>query len=149
MVGNRLCDLTLNRKHIRKIAVISLCPQLSVGACIEQLRVDAHAIARTLDTSFHDMRDPELLADLAQIARHVALVLHHRRAADYFQIGDRGQVGQNFVLDAVGEISVLFLVAQVSKWKNGDTLPGNRRHSSSNSLGRSLRDRRRTSTGKD
>src|SRR6266496_5376047 len=58
LVGNRLCDLTLNREHIRKIAIISLPPYLSVGARIDQLRVDAHAITRALNASFHRIRDP-------------------------------------------------------------------------------------------
>src|SRR6266700_4216437 len=58
LVGNRGCDLTLNREHIRKVAVISLPPYLCVGARIDQLRVDAHAITRALNASFHRIRDP-------------------------------------------------------------------------------------------
>jgi hypothetical protein len=46
-----------------------------------------------LNTSFHRIRYPEFVADLAQIARNAALVLHHRGAVDYLQIGDPGQVG--------------------------------------------------------
>src|ERR1700746_498532 len=35
LLGNRLCDFTLNCEHIRKIAIISLPPYLSVGARID------------------------------------------------------------------------------------------------------------------
>src|SRR6266704_7197516 len=41
LVSNRLCDLTLNGKYVRQIAVIDLSPQLFVGARIDQLRVDS------------------------------------------------------------------------------------------------------------
>ena len=83
---------------------------MRVGARIDQLRVDAHAIAGALNASFHDMRDTELLADLAQIARDPAFVLHHARAADHFQIRDLGEVGQDFVLHAIGEERVLLFL---------------------------------------
>ena len=34
-----------------------------------------------------DMRDPELLGDLAHVARRARLVNHGRGAADHFQVG--------------------------------------------------------------
>ena len=61
------------------------------------------------------MRNPELLADLAQIARRVALVLHDARAADHFQISDLREVGQDLVLHALGEEAVRFFFAQIFK----------------------------------
>jgi hypothetical protein len=35
LIGNGLCDLTLNREHVDKIAVISLRPYLSICARID------------------------------------------------------------------------------------------------------------------
>ena len=67
--GNRGRDLALNREYISKVAVISLSPERPIGGHIDQLSVDAHPIARSLDGSFHDTRNTELLADLAQIPR--------------------------------------------------------------------------------
>src|SRR5262245_62660357 len=64
LVRDGLCDLALNREHIRKVAIISLPPQMPVGAQIDQLRVDANTIARALNNYFHDMRQPALLARL-------------------------------------------------------------------------------------
>ena len=124
LVGNRLRDLALNGKDVRQFAVISLRPEVPIGARIDQLRVDAHAIARALNASFHDMRDTKLLADLAQISRGSAFVLHHRSAADHFQIGDLRQVGENFVLHAIGEIGVVFVVAEVFKRQHSDAFVG-------------------------
>src|SRR6266481_4143783 len=53
------------------------------------------------------MRDAELLRDLAQVALHAALILHHRGAADHFEIGQLGEVGQGFILHAVGKKCVV------------------------------------------
>ena len=52
LVGNRLCNLTLNREYVRKIAVIGLRPDLPVGSRIDELRIDPHAVASTLNASF-------------------------------------------------------------------------------------------------
>ena len=95
---------------------------MAVGARIHQLGVHAHAIAGALNASFHHIRHSELLGDLTQITRFSALVLHHRRAADYFQVRDLSQVGQDFILNAVREVSVFFRIAQILKWKNSDAL---------------------------
>ena len=43
-------------------------------------------------------------------------------ARDDFQIGDLRQAGQNFVLDAIGEVGVVFFAAQVFKRQHGDGL---------------------------
>ena len=111
LVGNGLCDLTLNREYVRKIAVIGLRPELLIGSCIDQLRIDTHPIGSTLHASFHDMCYSELLANFAQVSWSAGLVLHRRCPADHFQIGDPGEIGQNFILDAICEIGVLFFLA--------------------------------------
>ena len=80
---------------------------MRIIAGIDQLRVYPHAIAHSLHAALHQVRDPELLRDFAQIARDSALVLHHGCAADHFQVGDLGEVSQNFVLHAIGEEGVL------------------------------------------
>ena len=43
---------------------------MRVIARVDQLRVDAYVIARALNASFYDIRDPQLLRDLPQIARN-------------------------------------------------------------------------------
>src|SRR4029077_8328697 len=83
LTGNRHCDLALNCEHVRKIPVIALSPQLPVVARIDQVRVEAHAVAGTPHTSFQYIRNPEFVADLGEIALDTALVLHRRGAADH------------------------------------------------------------------
>src|SRR5207244_4566438 len=73
------------------------------------------------------MRNAELLGDLAQIARDSALVLHHRCAADDFEVGNLSKVGKNLILYTISEISVLFIIAQVLERQHGDALFGSGR----------------------
>ncbi len=65
------------------------------------------------------MRDSQLVPDLAYIP--FAAIVHHAGPTDHFQIGDLRQLGQNVVLHTIGKERVLFLVAQVFKWQNGDS----------------------------
>src|SRR5207249_9105480 len=64
--------------------------------------------------------------DLAQIACDSAFVLHHRCAADDFEVGNLSKVGKNFILYTISEIGVLFIVAQVFEREHGDALFGSR-----------------------
>ena len=118
LVGDGLCDLALNSENIGQIAIVSLRPEMRIGARIDQLRVYSHAIASTLNTSFHDMRDAKFISDLAQVTFRSGLILHNRSAADDFQVRDPGQVGQNFILHAVGKNA---LSGSRLRFSNGST----------------------------
>ena len=74
-----------------------------------------------LDGSFHDTRDTKLVADLVEIARGSALVLHHRGAVDHLQISEISQAGENFILYAVGKIDVIWIRAQVFERQHCNT----------------------------
>src|SRR5947207_13325749 len=90
------------------------------------------------------MSDTEFFGNFTQISDKAALVLHYRCAADYFQVGHSGEASQNFILHTIGEVSVLFLVAQILERKNRDALLGNgSRHASSCSPGSRRCERRR------
>ena len=66
------------------------------------------------------MRDAECLRDLAKVASCCVLLMHHTCATNYFQVSDFGEVSQDFILDAVSEIRVGFIFAQIFKRKHGD-----------------------------
>ena len=71
------------------------------------------------------MSNAELLSNLAQVARIAALVEHDRSAADDFQVRDLGQVREDFILNSVREIRVLFVVAQIFEWQYRNRLDAN------------------------
>ena len=49
-------------------------------------------VSESADTAFHDVADTQLLRDFFEITRDAALILHHRSAADHFQVFDLGKV---------------------------------------------------------
>ena len=120
MIGDRFSDLALNREHVSQIAIISLRPKMGVGAGVDELSVNANVIGRALHASFQQVRDTELLSDLTKIARDATLIWRHRSTADDFQIRHLGKVGQDFILHAIGEVSVLFLITQIFEREHGD-----------------------------
>jgi hypothetical protein len=73
------------------------------------------------------MRHTECFCDFADVALSAGLVLHHRRAADDFEVGDLGKVGKNLILHTICEVSVLFIIAQVLERKNRDAFFDNGR----------------------
>ena len=73
-----------------------------------------------MDRAFHDIADTKLPPDFAHVAFGAGFVLAHTRVTDHFQIRNLGEIGQDLVLHAVGEVGVVAIVAQSRKWQNGD-----------------------------
>src|SRR5438105_11149430 len=68
------------------------------------------------------MCDAEFLADLPHVVLDPAFVLHNAGAADHFQIGHFRQISQDLALHSIGEIGVLFCLAEIIEGENGDAL---------------------------
>jgi hypothetical protein len=85
---------------------------MKVRSRIDELRVDPHPVRVAPHRSFQDVRNPERVADLANVPG-AGPILPHRSATDHLQVRDLRQIGKNVVLDAIGEIGVLLVVAQV------------------------------------
>src|SRR5205807_5584837 len=71
--------------------------------------------------AFQNVRDLQHLSDLLEVTRRAA-VLHHTRPAHHLQISHLGEVGEDFVLHAIGEEGVGLVVALVFERQNGDAL---------------------------
>ena len=99
---------------------------MGIGAGVDELRVDPQMIARPLHAAFEEMRDAELLPDLPRVAGFTSLVRAGGGAADHFEIGDFGQIGENFILDARRKVGVLLVVAQVLEGQHRDAFLGRR-----------------------
>src|SRR5215471_10028128 len=70
------------------------------------------------------MSDAELSRNLRQVFWR-ALVMLRRCARDHFQIRDLRQARQDFILNAVGKISIGLVFAAVFKRKHRNALLGN------------------------
>ena len=97
--GDFLRDLTLDCEQIIQIAVVLLGPDVRVSARVDQLRVETKMRAGSADAALQNMRNPQIISDLAEIS--FATVIHDTGPADDFQIGDLRQLGQNIVLNAI------------------------------------------------
>jgi hypothetical protein len=73
LVGDGLGNVALEGKRILQRAVVVLGPWRGVRARVDELGVDAHALAVVLHAALDQVGDFELTGDLAQIARLASL----------------------------------------------------------------------------
>ena len=114
-------DLALDGEDIGQLPIIMLGPNVSVRAGINQLGRDANVIAHSADAAFQKVSHAQLAPDFRKVTFRISIT-HDRAAADHLQVGNLGERGQNIILNAVREITVLFVVAKIIKRENGDAL---------------------------
>ena len=68
------------------------------------------------------MGDAKRFRDFSQVTVNAVFILHHRSPADHFEVGNFGQIGENLVLHAISEVSVLFIITQIFEGQHGDAL---------------------------
>ena len=118
-IADFLGKISLDGKHIGYIAIVIARPNMLVAIRIDQLHVYPHLVAGAADTAFKNVRDPELLTNIANI-RSLSAIGHDGSARDHFEFADFRKVGQNVVLYSIGKESVLLVVAQIFEWQYRD-----------------------------
>ena len=98
---------------------------MPISAGINELGTDADSPAGALDRAFKNVSDTECFADFPEVALDAVFVLHHGGAADDFEVGHFGEIGQDLVLNTIGEVGVLFVVTKIFKRENRDAFVGN------------------------
>src|ERR1700720_1455551 len=98
---------------------------MRIGAGIDQLGTDTNSASGALHRTFEDVSDPKRFADFTKVALDEVFVLHHRSAADHFEIGHFRGISQYLVLNTVGKVGVLFVVAEIFKRKDSDAFSRN------------------------
>ena len=99
--------------------VEAICPKIGPGASIDELRRDANAVRRLAHTSFHDVAHAQLTPNLLHVDR-APLVGEARIARDDEQPAHARQRRDDVLDDAVGEVFLLRITAQVLERQNGD-----------------------------
>ncbi len=112
-------DLVLNREHITQFAVVPLGPAVGAGHGIDELRIDAHAVAHAPDIAFEDVADTQLPPNLPHVDRF-AFVLKRRIACDHQKLGESRQLGDDVRRDAIAKILLLRVAAEIGEWQHGD-----------------------------
>src|SRR5437868_15034449 len=112
-------SVAFDGKDVTQLSIIRLGPELRASLRVNQVNIDPDLIACFLHATLEDVHYAKLLRDLSKIARF-ALILLRRSAGNHLQIRDFSQTRQHFLLDAVSEISVLWIAAQVLKRQDRD-----------------------------
>ncbi len=107
--GDLSRDLALDREDVFQISIVFLCPDMRIGAGVDQLRVYVEPGAGFAHATFQYMRHAKRITDLARVV--LVTILHDAGPADDLESGDFRQLGQKIVLDAVGKGRVLSVVA--------------------------------------
>ena len=123
--GDPCGDFVLQREQIPDIAVEPFRPELGAGRRIDQLGIDPHFLARTLHAAFDDIAHVELMADPARVD-FLALVGKGGVARDHDAALDPRQIGDQIVGNAVGEILLLRVVAEIGERQNHHRQPRRR-----------------------
>ena len=112
-------DVRLDRKDVVEVAVVRFGPDVFVGARIDELRHDAHAVLRAANASLDEHPHAERHSDLPQ-ALLALLERHGRRARGDAEVPDLREVRDHVLGDAVGEELVFGVGAHVHEWEHGD-----------------------------
>ena len=119
LLHDRLRDLVLDGEDVGQIAVVAIGPEMRPVLRIDQLRVDADALARLSDAAFENVGDVEAPAHLLHVGV-LALVGEGRIPRDDRQRRDLRQIGDDVLGDAVGEVFLLGIAAHVGERKHRD-----------------------------
>ena len=112
-------DLVLEREDIVQAAVVAIGPEMPAAAAVDQLDGDAHAVPGLAYAALEDVADTERVRRLAHFDG-LALVGEDRAARDDEQRGHARQVGDDVLGEAVGEILLLGIAADVGERQHGD-----------------------------
>ena len=116
-IGNFRSDVAFNGKDVGQLAIIPFRPKMRVAVGINQLNVYSHLITRFLNSAFQDIGDAELFRDLRKVVRGTFEALR-RSARDDLKVANPRESGQDFLLNAVSEIGVRLVIAEIFKWQN-------------------------------
>src|SRR6266487_2504628 len=94
---------------------------MRVDARVEQLDVYPHFVSGPLHTAFEHSGYAELAGHCLQVFRR-AFVFGCRFSRDNLQVADASKLRQDLILNAVGEVSIVWVTAQIVEWQNRDAL---------------------------
>jgi hypothetical protein len=115
-------DFVLQREQIARIAVQPVGPQMCVGLGIDQLGADTHPVARSLDAPFQDIAHSQLATDLLGVGLP-ATIGESSIPRDNGNHREPRQVGRQVFGDAVGEVLLFAVVAQIDEGQDDNRQP--------------------------
>ena len=127
--GDPLGDLVLEVEEVVDDAVVAVGPEMGAGHGVDQLRRDAHAVARLAQAPFEHVADAEGARHLAHVHR-LALVGIGGVPRDDGEVADARQRRGDLLDDAVGEEFGRRVARHVVEGEHGDrrAVGGRHRH---------------------
>src|SRR6266487_2525775 len=94
---------------------------MRVDARVEQLDVYPHFGSSSLHAAFEHSGNAEFVGHCLQVFRR-AFVFGCRFSRDNLQVADACELSQDLILNTVGEVSIVWVTAQIVEWENRDAL---------------------------
>jgi len=113
-----LCQFTLHYQDILKVAVVRFGPQVNIGLTLNQLGGDLDAITGALHGPFDHRVYVQVARNLRQ-ALVRAFVVHNRSPRDHVKGLDLGQIGDECLGHALGEVVLVGVVGKIGKRQDG------------------------------
>src|SRR6266487_1327702 len=92
---------------------------MRIGVGVEQLNVYPHFVSSSLHAAFEHSAHAEFTSHCLQVFRR-AFVFGCRFSRDNLQVADASELRQDLILNTVGEVSIVWVTAQIVEWENRD-----------------------------
>src|SRR6266446_6508849 len=92
---------------------------MRVEACVEQLYVYAYVVSTPLHSAFEHRGHAAFASHCLQVFRR-AFVFGCRFSRNNLQVTDASEFRQDLILNAVGEVGIVWVTAQIVEWENRD-----------------------------
>ena len=114
-----LHDLILQGKDVFEGTVVAFRPNMTASGGVNQLRDDAHLIARFLHTAFQHIAHAQFFPNVLYV-HCLAFVGERGVTGDDEQTGNAREIAGEHFGDAVAEIVLLRVSTHVVKWQDDD-----------------------------
>ena len=118
-----LGDLVLQGEEVRHVGVVAMGPDLQAGRGVAQLGPDPEVLPRAPDAAVEHVAHAEVAADLLRVDR-LAAVGERRGAGRDEQPPQAREAGDDVLGEALGEILLAGVLAEVGEGQHGDRGPG-------------------------
>src|SRR6266496_4037987 len=92
---------------------------MGVDVRVNQLNVYPHFVSSPLHAAFEYSSYAQFASRCLQVF-WLALVFGCGRTRDHLQIADASEFRQDLILNAIGEVSIVWVTAQIVEWENRD-----------------------------
>ena len=117
--GNRARHVVVNHGNILQLAIVTLGPDSSIGAGLNQVYGEANSGLRSTYAALDRVCDAESLGQSAWIPE-VVLEMMGRLGRNHEERAEAGELGDDVLGDAFGEVLLPRVLTEIPERKNSD-----------------------------